>query len=79
MDDVKDKSDRVERTRNGTFEQEGYNTAIDMPLDVEPLPKDAPGAAIDVRDMPQDGVVVIHDDDDEILDADRDVPPQAPA
>lgn len=74
MDDLRDRTERAERTRKGTFEQEGYNSAIDLPVDIEPVAKDAPGAALDVRDMPQDGVVDIHDNDEDILDEDRELP-----
>lgn len=74
MDDVRDKTDRAERTRNGRFEQDGYNSAIDLPVDIEPVLKDAPGAAIDIREMPQDGVVEIHDDDNDVLDEERKSP-----
>ena len=41
----------------------------------EPVAKDAAGAALDIRsDLPGSGVVEIHDDDDEILDAEKDFP-----
>ena len=63
-----DSRDTSETVRDGVFRQGGYNEGIDMPVDIEPVPKDAPGAALDVRDMPDNGVVEIHDDDQDILD-----------
>jgi hypothetical protein len=77
MDDTraKDTTESQETTRDGVFRKDGYNANIDMPIDIEPVPKDAPGAALDIRnDMPGDGIVEIHDDDDEILDSEKDFP-----
>ncbi len=56
-----------ETVHTGVFQKSGYNAAIDMPVDIEPVPKDAAGAALDVRNMPDSGVVEIHDDDEDIL------------
>jgi hypothetical protein len=68
------RQDRQETTRDGKFKKDGYNDNLDMPVDIEPVPKDAPGAAIDIRDMPDDGVVEIHDDDNDILDREQTTP-----
>ena len=65
-----DASERQEKT----FRKDGYNANLrGMPVDIEPVPRDAAGAAIDIRSdtMPDDGIVVVHDDDDEILDAEK--------
>lgn len=74
---AKDHSDSratAETIRDGVFWQKGYNAAIDMPVDIEPAPKDAAGAALDVRNMPADGIVEVHDDDDDILAAEKTCP-----
>ena len=65
-----DGSERQEKT----FRKSGYNADLrGIPVDIEPVPRDAAGAAIDIRSdaMPDDGIVVVHDDDDEILDAEK--------
>lgn len=80
MDDLK--STPADRSGDGqqgerqarTFRKDGYNGDLrGMPVDIEPVPRDAAGAAIDIRSdtMPDDGIVVVHDDDDEILDAEK--------
>ena len=58
------------QTRDG-FRKDGYNAGIDVPVAVEPVAKSRPGQALDVRTLKADGVVEIHDDDDEVLDAER--------
>ncbi len=42
------------------------------PITGNPTPAPGTGAGIDVVDMPADGAAEIHDEDAEILDADRD-------
>jgi hypothetical protein len=53
------------------FKKDGYNAGVTTPVSVEPIPKSRMGQAHDVRTMKGDGVVEVHDDDDEILDKDR--------
>lgn len=72
---MNDSREAHETTRNGVFRKPGYNDNIALPVDIEPVAKDAAGAALDIRsDLPGSGVVEIHDDDDEILDAEKDFP-----
>jgi hypothetical protein len=72
---MNDTRETHEMTRDGVFRKEGYNDNIRLPVDIEPVPKDAAGAALDIRsDLPGSGVVEIHDDDDNILDAEKDFP-----
>lgn len=69
-----DSRDTAETVRNGVLRQGGYNAGIDMPVDIEPVPKDAADAALDVRNMPDNGAVEIHDDDEDILDREKTTP-----
>lgn len=59
-----------------TFLKQGYNADLSMPVDIEPVPRDAPGAGLDVRSnaMPEDGVVIVHDDDNDILETEKTSP-----
>lgn len=55
------------------FKKEGYNSGLrNQPIDIEPTPNDRMGAGQDVRFMPDDGVVELDEDDDEVLDEDED-------
>jgi len=64
------------------FKKEGYNSGMrGMPIDIEPVPDDRMGAAIDVRRMPDKGVVEVHEDEDDVvLDEDEGLvpPPDKP-
>lgn len=69
------KSGTTERMTGSGFRKDGYNADIHMPVDIEPVPRDAVGAALDIRkDLPESGVVEIHDADDEILDGEKAFP-----
>jgi hypothetical protein len=69
------KTDRGERFTDEGLKKDHYNAGIDMPVSIEPVPKSRPGNALDVRTLTGDGVVEIHDDDDEALDEERKTPP----
>jgi len=77
MDDKRPETTHPTKEREH-FEKEGYNSNMrGMPIDIEPVPEpeDRMGAAIDVRKMPDNGVVEVHkDDDDVILDDDEGLP-----
>lgn len=53
------------------LKKDGYNSGIDKPVSVEPVEKSRKGNALDVRTLTGDGVVEIHDDDDETLEEER--------
>ncbi len=65
-----DKAPKERLTPDG-LKRDGYNAGIDIPVSVEPLAKSRMGQALDVRALTGEGVVEVHDDDDEMLDEDR--------
>jgi len=64
-----------ERFTDEGLKKDHYNAGIDMPVSIEPVEKSRKGNALDVRTLTGDGVVEIHDDDDEALDEERKTPP----
>ncbi|WP_443750222.1 hypothetical protein [Asticcacaulis solisilvae] len=68
-----------ERQTPDGLKKDGYNAGIEIPVSVEPLPKSRMGQAVDVRTLKGEGVVDVHDDDDEILDQDRSKAPGKPS
>jgi hypothetical protein len=69
------KTDTGERLTDEGLKKDGYNAGIDKPVSTEPVEKSGKGNALDVRTLIGDGVVEIHDDDDEALDEERKTPP----
>lgn len=65
-----DDTSKERQTPDG-LKKDGYNAGIDIPVSVEPVAKSRLGQAHDVRTLTGDGVVEIHDDDDEMLDEER--------
>jgi len=72
---AEDKTDRGERFTDEGLKKDRYNAGIDKPVSIEPVEKSRKGNALDVRTLTGDGVVEIHDDDDETLDEERKTPP----
>jgi hypothetical protein len=69
-----DTTDSGERLTGTGLNKDGYNAGIDKPVAIEPVEKSRKGNALDVRTMTGDGVIEIHDDDDETLDKERETP-----
>ncbi len=72
---AREETDTGERLTEEGLKKDRYNAAIDAPVSIEPVEKSRKGNALDVRTLTGDGVVEIHDDDDETLDEERKTPP----
>lgn len=66
-----EKADTGERLTPEGLKKDHYNAGLDKPVSVEPVPKSRHGNRLDVRTMTGDGVIEIHDDDDEALEEER--------
>ena len=69
-----ERTDSGERVTDTGLKKDGYNAGIDGPVSIEPVEKSRKGNALDVRTMTGDGVAEIHDDDDEMLEQERETP-----
>ncbi len=74
-----EKADNGERLTPEGLKKDHYNAGLDKPVSIEPVAKSRHGNRLDVRTMTGDGVVEIHDDDDETLDEERKNDAGAPA